>query len=227
VYRLALIACVVAAGCAKKQEAAHSSRGADGAGSAAPVEQPRSPEPVVGGSQTQPPPPPPDPGTDTASAKDHSRSDAVLGPTNDSHAFDPIEGGSDKGGRDAKKVKTTGGGETANTPKTTPPPKDASKDVRVVSITAADGKPAPAAVDQTLRTHLSEVKACYDKYPTITGTLALTFTVNGAGALTGATVKSSTVKKIELEACVIGVLQTLKLAKPLGAETKAVVTFAR
>ena len=162
-----------------------------------------------------------------------ARNGAILGPTAETHSFDPIEdktGGAPKvggggGGGDAAK----GGGPktaTATAAKETPSP-ESSRRGGVVALFATvgdvkiDGKPAPAALTKALVLHVTDVQACYDKAttkPTAAVGLTIAFTVAASGQLSSVAVERSTLKNVELEGCIVGVIQKIKLAAPLGTD---------
>lgn len=183
-------------------------------------------------AKEQPPPPPPPPmavsptvgaqssagatggapggGTDQG-ALEQARSNASLGVSADTTAFDPIGSGSER-------------------------PKDGPTMMRrpvstqaAIGAVTVDGKPAPSALSQAIKVRVSDVQACYDKAgkADLAGALEISFSVLPTGALASASVESTTLKNMAVESCVIGVLQGIKLAKPLGTtETKARVAIS-
>ena len=130
------------AACAKGKEAPTAGgRSEEGAvGSAA-----HAPEPVMA-------PPPPPVATGPGNAADHAKSDSVLGPTTDTHAFDPIGGTGNAEERarskDTKQVTQA----ATETPKTAPPPKGGAPDVRVIAVTSFDERPRTERRGRTLIT---------------------------------------------------------------------------
>ncbi len=226
--RLLGLALVLAApACAKGAKEA-----APAQGTGNPEAQPASPttatqSPGEGGSG--------DPGRDQAI--EEARKQAILGPSADTHSFDPIPDGPvipqlDKG---AFKHKGTGGSQPVEAPKVAAPSNgtrgSADYHAQIGVVALADSK-AEISTDlvRSVKVRGTEVQACYDnaleKSPHLVGMLRIAFTVAPSGALTAAKVATSTVKNIALESCVIAAIEAVKLPKPLAAtDTAATVTI--
>lgn len=217
VQRYLLLALVLTS-CAKSAKEAPTSSSGDGAKQT--QTQPPPPPPPT---QSPPPPPPPpaepvvggSTGADQG-AVEHARSSASLGVSADTTAFDPIEQGSGTDRRKQMPLPPAGAKGKASTH-------------AAIGAVTVDGKPAPDALAQAIKVRVSDVQACYDKAgkPELAGTLEISFAVLPTGALANASVESTTLKNMAIESCVIGVLQGIKVAKPLGpTETKARVSLS-
>jgi hypothetical protein len=189
----------------------------------------KEPAPASGGANESKPPPaepattatPPAPGS--AEALEHARTGASLGVSADTTAFDEPDatGSVNRNRRGGTK------GDTAGAPGGPGPAKPMAAGAKIGAVTV-DGKPAPDALTQAVVVRGSDVQACYAKAgkPDLKGAVEITFSVMPTGALGHAKVKSTTIKNVSLEACVVGVIQGIKLTKPLGtSETKATVSI--
>jgi len=177
--------------------------------------------PTGGGATTpdpaQPPPPPPPPGGGPAGdPKEDLRNQASLGPSAPTSAFDPIDGTKpDKGG-------------PPESPKVDPKTLLRAK----VGAVTLGGKPAPEALTRALKIRVSEVQACYDRAPnkpTKAAQVKLSFKLVET-QLVAPRVDTSTLKNVELEGCIVGVVQETHLDKSLGTDTPVgtvIITFAR
>lgn len=220
-----VIAMVALAACAsKKKDAAPAPTAGEGGSPAA-----DQPAPVVGRAPQDPastgqapaalpPPPPGGPDGSRQQAIDQTRQGGLLGPSAPTSAFDPIDADPNAPRAKAPALQPKGGG-GGDLP---------TYGAHVGAVTFADGKPAEPLLARALKVRVADVQACYEKTrvkkPTLTGTLKLTFTVSKTGALTAVTVVSSDLKDIELESCVINVVQTTRV-KASDAESKSVVTI--
>jgi hypothetical protein len=146
------------------------------------------------------------------SALEAARNQASLGASAPTSAFEPLD---DKG-KDPKAVMSA------------PTVKRGREQYEVaLSVTVAD-QPAPPVLTAVLTTSEPQLRACFEKRPSATGVLRIAFTVLPTGTLSAVNTVKTTVKDVDIEACIIGVIGTLKLGKPLAAtETKAVVELTR
>jgi outer membrane biosynthesis protein TonB len=154
----------------------------------------------------------------TVTAKEAARTSGHLGPTTDQAQFGPLEGdrGTKGGHQDTNKVggsptKPTGGG---------PGQGGARTYLATLEAPTLEGGADAAPVRDALTKRSTEVQVCYDKAreakPELVGTLRIVFTVKADGSLTAVSVDKSALKNAGLERCVIGIVKSTKLAKPIG-----------
>jgi hypothetical protein len=79
----------------------------------------------------------------------------------------------------------------------------------------------PDSITLVVRMHFAEIQSCYEKAlaarnEKLQGRLMTHFVITGAGTVTGAQVlkRGTTLKDKDLQACVVGVLGTLRFPKP-------------
>lgn len=199
----------------------------------------QTPQPAVGGDKGG------SAGPSADEIKEATRNGAMLGPSAPTSAFDPLpeEGSAAKASPNGSRRGATvasggggGGGGAGSGVRVAPPPEPLAQsgyEAKIGAVTV-DGKPAPDALAHAIRVRSSEVQACYTKtlgkQADVRGAMKLTFTVVPTGAITTAAVETTSVKNMELESCVVGVLQKIKLAKPLGTANIAAavtITFAK
>ncbi len=206
--------------CAKSsKEAGPASTGA-GEGNASQAPAPTAP------AATATPTPAPGSGNE---ALEHARAGASLGVSAETDAFDETTGDGGqlnqrrKGEEKEKAIADPKGGGGGGGPI------KAAVQATIGAVTVG-GKPAADPLVQAVKVRVSDVQACYDKAgkPELSGALEITFTVLPTGALADAKVKSTTLKNMAIESCVVGVIQGIKVAKG-AAETKAsvAITFAK
>jgi TonB family protein len=79
------------------------------------------------------------------------------------------------------------------------------------------GSMPEGAVRDTVRDHLPEVKACYDKgFRGKDGTIEVKFSISSSGVVRAANVKSSTMNLPKLEKCITQSMLKWKFPKPTG-----------
>jgi len=83
-------------------------------------------------------------------------------------------------------------------------------------------------IGRVIRTHLPRFKYCYEKSlnsnPNSSGKVSVSFTIAPNGAVASAEVRETTLDSREVEACVVGVMQSLRFPQPRGGGM-AVVTY--
>lgn len=167
------------------------------------------------------PPPPPAPaeqatGTDSREkALDEARTEAILGPSNPTPAFDQSGEFEAKGG--------DGAGAKKEAPKPAPSPTTAAVMDRAPEPVAIVGE-APEPVGEVLRAARSDISACGKQHADGSGKLTVVLTVGADGTVTAAKAVSSTITKKALEACALGVVRKLQL-KPRSASEDVMVVF--
>jgi TonB family protein len=75
-------------------------------------------------------------------------------------------------------------------------------------------------VRRTIRTHLNEVRYCYEqelpRHPTLAGRLAVQFVILPSGQVTSSVVQESTLNLGSLEGCVTQAVRRWKFPQPAG-----------
>jgi hypothetical protein len=88
------------------------------------------------------------------------------------------------------------------------------------SISAPQGSIDREAVAKVINSHLQEVHACYErallKDPGLAGKVVLEWTIGGAGRVTAAKTKSSTLNNASVEACILNSLKGWAFPTPKG-----------
>lgn len=228
--RVALVtALLAAASCtgAKKEssEAPNLERGALGATSGTAIEKTRgandkadnkpiAPGPMAGSASANQ--------TTTNAAREQTRADGIVGPTDNRAGSDFKSGFADEEKRD-------GAHEGKTKPVTATPTAKKSTGARV-EIATLEGNPDPRLKSQ-IEAHLAELGACYDtaraKTPGLHGRLDLSFSVQGDGTIVAPMVAStSTTQDRTLGGCVVGIVAKLALDKVATPPIKGVLVIA-
>lgn len=88
------------------------------------------------------------------------------------------------------------------------------------SVGVPQGNIDREAVAKTINAHLQEVRGCYErallKDPGLAGKVVLEWTIGTTGSVTAAKTKSSTLKNVTVEGCILSALKTWQFPQPRG-----------
>jgi TonB family protein len=86
----------------------------------------------------------------------------------------------------------------------------------------------PSEVKRTVRSHVTQIKSCYEQeltnQPELAGKVVVGFTISGEGSVSGVEIKSSSLGSASVESCVMNEVKTWEFDKPEGGGT-VVVTY--
>ena len=117
-------------------------------------------------------------------------------------------------------VLLCGGTAGAQSPPASPPPPLAPSQALATPPPARRGSLDKEVIRRTIRGHLGEVKACYERelleHPELTGRVVVRFVIGGDGRVLTAEVESSTLGSPPAEQCIASQLATWLFPQPRG-----------
>ena len=101
-------------------------------------------------------------------------------------------------------------------------------DTAFVPRSRVHGAGSKEIVSRIIRSHIDEVKACYDaelsREPTLAGKINVQFTIEASGQVSEASVARSTLHNARVESCTVEAVRRWPFPKPLGGG-KVIISY--